>query len=48
MIINSVFKLPVISKMNMVAGGIVGLINGLLIIYIASAIIGLILSGQKK
>ena len=41
MIINSVFKLPVISKMNMVAGGIVGLINGLLIIYIASAIIGL-------
>lgn len=41
MLINSIFKLPVISKMNLIAGGAVGLINGLLIIYIASAIIGL-------
>lgn len=40
-LINSVFKIPVISKMNRLVGGAVGLINGLIIIYIASAIIGL-------
>lgn len=39
--IESVFKMPVLSKMNLIVGGAAGLINGLLIVYIASAIIGL-------
>ena len=39
--INSVFRLPVLSKINFIAGGIAGVINALLIIYIACAIIGL-------
>ena len=41
LLVGTIFKLPVLSQLNTLAGGLAGLINGLLIIYIACAVISL-------